>query len=281
MKKIELTAGTVEYEDTGGSGPVLVFVHGVTIDHTVWRHVVKDLAPDYRCITPLLPLGAHRIPMRPDADLSLRSMGLLIGEFLEKLDLTDVTVVQNDWGGVQVLIANGDSSRIGSLVLTPCEAFDNYPPGLSGAGLTVAAAIPGGLALLMQGFRFTALRRAPGSWGWMSKRPVPKSVMDGWFGPATTDKRIRRDLRKYGRSAPPKATLLNWANRNSSFDKPVTILWAPEDKLMPREHGRRLDEVYPNSRLKEIDDSYTLMPEDRPDAIIAAVRELVDTGTPT
>lgn len=274
MKKIELTPGPIEYEDTGGNGPVLVFVHGVTIDHTVWRKVVADLVPDYRCILPVLPLGAHRIPMRDDADLSLLGLGLLIGEFLEALDLTNVTIVQNDWGGTQVLIANGDSSRIRNLVLTPCEAFDNYPPGISGAALTAAAKIPGGLALLMQGLRFTALRRAPASWGWMSKRAVPKPVMDGWFRPATTDKKIRRDLQKYGGSLPSKATLLAWADANNDFEGPVQILWATEDKLMPRDHGRRLQAVYPNAQLTEVDDSYTLMPEDRPDAIVAAIREL-------
>lgn len=108
----------------------------------------------------------------------------------------------------------------------------------------------------------------------MSKRPVPKSVMDGWFRPATTDKRIRRDLQKYGGGLPSKDTLLAWAEANAAFDKPVRILWAVEDKLMPREHGRRLQQVYPNANLQEIPDSYTLMPEDRPDVIVAAIEEL-------
>jgi len=43
---------------------------------------------------------------------------------------------------------------------------------------------------------------------------------------------------------------------------------------MPRDHGRWLQKVYPNAQLTEVDDSYTLMPEDRPDVIVAAIREL-------
>ncbi|SEC35955.1 alpha/beta fold hydrolase [Rhodococcus koreensis] len=272
MKQIELSAGTVEYDDTGGDGPVLVFVSGLTIDGTVWRHVVERLVPDFRCILPTLPLGAHRIPMRADADLSLRGLGLLIGEFLEKLDLTDVTLVQNDWGGAQVLIALGDTSRVGALVLTPCEAFDNYPPGIPGRAIGLAVAVPGGLALTMQALRFRAMRRAPAAWGWMSKRPVPKPVMDGWFRPATTDRRVRRDLRKYTTSLPPKSTLREWAEANRRFDRPVLVLWAVEDKVMPRDHGRRLAELYPHARLREVEDSYTLMPEDRPDVVAEAIR---------
>lgn len=202
MAEVELVAGTIEYEDTGGPGPVLVFVHGLTMDNSVWDDVVAGLTPDYRCIRPVLPLGGHRIPMNPGADLTLRAMGLLLGGFLERLDLHEVTLVQNDWGGAQILIANGSTDRIARLVLTACEAYDNYPPGLPGTLLGVTLRIPGGLRTLLFGLKFTAARRAPGSWGWMSKRPVPKHMMDTWFEPATTNALIRRDLRKYASPCP-------------------------------------------------------------------------------
>src|SRR3712207_1371899 len=103
MQEVGLSAGTIEYEDTGGSGPVIVFLHGLIMDSTLWRHVVAGLRPDYRCVLPTLPLGGHRRPMRPDADLSLRAMAGLVAEFLERLDLCDVTLVGNDWGGAQLL----------------------------------------------------------------------------------------------------------------------------------------------------------------------------------
>ncbi|GHK00014.1 hypothetical protein SY2F82_18110 [Streptomyces sp. Y2F8-2] len=37
MPEITLTAGPVAYEDTGGDGPVVVLLHGLVHDHTVWR----------------------------------------------------------------------------------------------------------------------------------------------------------------------------------------------------------------------------------------------------
>ncbi|MEU0568338.1 alpha/beta hydrolase [Nonomuraea sp. NPDC005983] len=277
MPEIELSAGVVEYQDTGGDGPVLVFLHGLTIDSTVWRKVLPELSGAYRCVLPTLPLGSHRRPMRADADLSLRGLALLMGEFLERLDLREVTLVLNDWGGGQVLIAEGGAERVSRLVLTACEAFDNYPPGLSGRAIAAAASIPGGLWLTMQLLRLRAMRRAPGSWGWMSKRPVPDDVMDGWFRPATTQRAIRRDLGKYARSTPPKAVLLDWAERMRTFDGPVLVAWATEDRLMPRDHGRRLAELFPDARLVEIDDSYTLIPEDRPEALAAAIRTFMQT----
>jgi len=39
MQEIELSAGTIEYEDTGDSGPIVVLLHGLAMDGSVWRHV--------------------------------------------------------------------------------------------------------------------------------------------------------------------------------------------------------------------------------------------------
>jgi pimeloyl-ACP methyl ester carboxylesterase len=272
MAEIELSAGTIEYADTGGDGPVLVFLHGVTVAPSQWRHVVAELSSEYRCLLPHLPLGSHPRPMRPDADLSLHGIAMLVGEFLEKLDLRDVTLVQNDWGGAQVLVAHGGAERVARMVLVACEAFDNYPPGMAGRLLCLTARVPGGLAVLAQLLRFRAVRRAPGGWGWMSKRPVPDEVMDEWFRPAREQAAVRRDLARYGRSVPSREVLLDWAERNRSFGGPVLVVWAAEDRLMAAEHGPRLAALYPQGRLVTIPDSYTLVPEDQPAALTAEIR---------
>ena len=46
---------------------------------------------------PTLPLGAHRTPMKPNADLSLTGLAHLVDELLERLNLRDATLVNNDW----------------------------------------------------------------------------------------------------------------------------------------------------------------------------------------
>jgi len=40
MPEVTLSAGTIEYEDTGGSDPVIVLLHGVLMDSWQWRDVV-------------------------------------------------------------------------------------------------------------------------------------------------------------------------------------------------------------------------------------------------
>lgn len=158
MPEVELRAGTIEYEDVG-TGPVVVLVHGLLMDGTQWRDVVADLRSDYRCVLPTLPLGAHRLPMRPDADLSLRGMGRILADFLEGMDLHEVTLCFNDWSGAQVMIADGLMERVGRLVLVSCEAFDNYPPGLPGWMAARSAELPGGLAIMARAMRSRRLRQ--------------------------------------------------------------------------------------------------------------------------
>jgi len=279
VNQVELSAGTIEYEDTGGDGPVLVFIHGLLMDGSGWRHVVEELRGRYRCIVPTWPLGSHRTPMHPDADLTLIGMGHLIGEFLDALDLREVTLVQNDWGGAQIFLAVANPERVSRLVLTACEAFDNYPPGPVKLLLPLVR-LPGGFRVLMTVLGTKLGRRGPGTWGWMSKRPVPDEIYDAWFGPAAVDRDVRRDLAKYALSAPPKQELLDLAAKSAEFTGPVLIVWATEDRMMPRDHGRRLAELFPDSRLVEIDDSYTLLAEDQPEKLTEAIGDfLAATGT--
>jgi pimeloyl-ACP methyl ester carboxylesterase len=279
MGQVELSAGAIEYQDTGGDGPVVVLLHGLLMDSSLWRRVVPELSPDYRCVTPTLPLGGHRLPMRPGADLSLLGQVRLLAEFLDRLELAEVTVAGSDWGGAQLLVSEGLARRVSRLVLISCEAFDNYPPGLPGRAVVLAAALPGGLYLAMQQLRLPFFLRSPLAFGWMAKHGISAEVTRRWFAPAQTSKAIRRDLRRYLRPAPKKADLRAWAQQQRTFTGAVLVVWAPEDRVMPREHGRRLAEWFPNGRLVEIADSYALIPEDQPAMLAAVIRDfLIETA---
>lgn len=277
MPRIELSSGPIDYLDTGGEGPVLVFGHGMPMNGTQWRKVVPIL-DGYRCVVPTLPLGAHRQPMNPDADLSQRGVARLLGEFIERLGAGPVTLVLNDWGGGQFLVSEGRDQQIARLVLVACEAFDNFPPGPAKA-LAHVCRVPGGVWLLTRLMRVPAIRHARGGYGGMSLRGIPDEIMDDWFAPATRDRAIRRDFAKFATGAPGRKTLLAWSERLRDFDRPVLVVWATEDRLMPREHGPRLAALYPQGRLVEIADSSTLIPEDQPERLAHALIDfLTRTG---
>lgn len=140
--------------------------------------------------------------------------------------------------------------------------------------LEIAARVPGGLNALAQPLRLRALRRLPFAWGRMSLRPVPDEVMDGWLRPALTRREIRRDLLAYVRACRP-GDMLAACEGLRSFDRPALVVWATEDRVMPREHGSRLADLLPRGRLVEVADSSTLIPEDQPLELARAIRRFV------
>ena len=273
--QLTLATGTVDYEDTGGAGPVIVLVHGLLMDASLYDDVVADLARDHRCIVPTLPLGAHRHGAAKDADLSLRGIARLVAELLERLDLRDVTLVGNDTGGaiVQLLMADG-AERVGRVVLASCDAFDNFPPGLTGRTLVRTGKLPPALfGLFMQQMRLKPVRRLPLAFGWLTRRG--DATVARWMQPLLHRPEIRRDTVRVLRAiAADRGLLVDVAERLPAFDRPTLIVWAGEDRVMPPEHGRRLAELLPQGRLVEVDDSDTLIPLDRPEALAAAIRDL-------
>jgi pimeloyl-ACP methyl ester carboxylesterase len=271
MRQVTLSAGTLDYEDTGGDGPTLVFLSGLFIGGSLWRHVVADLRRDHRCVVPEMPLGAHRIAMDPAADLSSRGLAALVAEFLQTAGLSEVTLIGCDWGGAQLVVAYGHAGRVARLILLPQEAFENYAPGLPGKMAAAAARVPAGVTLALQTLRVRSLRRAPVNFGLMSKRPVPDEVMDAWLAPALGSAAIRRDVVKYLRST-RRGEYVEAARALSTFDRPALVMWAPECRLMRPVFGARLTEALPQGRLVHVPDSFTLIPEDQPALCVAEIR---------
>jgi pimeloyl-ACP methyl ester carboxylesterase len=168
METVQVSAGPIEYTDTGGDGRVLVLLHGLAMDGRLWSGVTDELGDGWRCVMPML-------------------------------------------------------------------------------------------------------RRLPFTFGRMSKHGVPDDLMRGWLAPLAR-REIRRDLAKYAGDA--------WRGRRdmlaatlSTFERPVLVVWAPEDEMMRPPLGARLAAAFPNARLVEVFDSYTLVPIDQPQALAAALRE--------
>lgn len=275
---VELAPGPIDYLDTGGEGPCLVLIHGALMNHTAWSKVIDELAvmrPDIRCVAPTFPLGGHRQPMHPTADLSVDALALLVAELLERLDLRDVTVVMNDWGGPQLLVEHDRTERVGRMALVACEAFDNFPPGAPGRQLVRLSRVPGGFHLLGLVTRSNFGRRQVVAA--MAKHRVPDGILASWFEPFSASPQVRDDLRRYGRSVPIRGKRDHSAGL-AHFDKPALVVWATEDPMMPAEHGHRLTKLMPQATLLEVEDSYTLIPLDQPRVLARALAEFTPSS---
>jgi pimeloyl-ACP methyl ester carboxylesterase len=272
-REIELSAGTIEYVDTGGDGPPIVLLAGLMMDASLWEDVIADLSPRHRCIAPTLPLGAHHQAMGDDADLSPRGVARLVSEFLDRLDLDDVMLVGNDTGGaiVQLVAGGGDAARVGRIALVSCDAFDNFPPGLTGKTLVLSGRLsPALFGLFMQQLRLRPFRRLPLAFGWLTKRGDAATAR--WIKPVLSQREIRRDTVRVLRGiAAERGLMLEAAEGLRGFERPALVVWSSQDRVMPPEHGRRLAGLLPHGRLVEIPDSYTLVPLDQPARLAEAL----------
>jgi pimeloyl-ACP methyl ester carboxylesterase len=272
-RTVEIAAGTIEYRESG-SGPPIVFVHGVGVNGDLWRRVAPALADRHRCIVPDLPFGAHSHPLREDADLSLPGMAQIVADLLEALDLEDVTIVANDTGGaVSQWLAGHHADRVGRLVLTSCDAFEKFPP-TPQRYLELFARSNALMWLLGQSVRFKLVQRLPTAYGWVTRRPIDAAIMRSYTDPVRTIAGVRRDLQRLLQAVQHRHTF-DAAGALPSFDKPALVLWADGDKIFPRHHGQLLARLLPRGRFELVADSRTFVPEDQPERLVARVREFL------
>jgi pimeloyl-ACP methyl ester carboxylesterase len=268
MPEIQLTQGTVHYRDEG-SGPAVVLIHGLLVNGRIWEGVVRRAAGDVRLIVPDLPLGSHPRAMNAGADLSPLGIAALIAELLERLELEDVTLVGNDTGGALCqLVCTHDPERIGRLVLTNCDAFDQCPPFPFGAVFGLLRG-PISIRTLFGLMRIPALRNSPLGFGLLLSRPDARLTAD-WIRPCLKDTRICRDLAALLRQV-ATADLTDVAARLTRFAKPVTLVWGQGDRVFTPRLGRRLAEVFSNGKLIEVPNARTFVSLDNPDAVIDAI----------
>jgi len=281
MKEIQLSQGTIRYREQGAGEPILL-VHGLLTNGELWREVAPRLAADFRVIAPDWPLGSHEIPLNEGADRSPLGLAALIADFMAALELENVTLVGNDTGGALCqLVAAHHPERLARLVLTPCDAYENFlPPAFR--PLQLLARIPGATYPIVQSMRLAPARRLPIAFGWVTKR-ADDQLTRSWMQPAIASRKIRADAAAVLRGIAPRYTL-EAAQRFGSFTKPVLIAWAPEDRFFKLRFGERLAREFPNARLELIEDSYTFVPIDQPERtaglIAAFARELAGAQQP-
>jgi pimeloyl-ACP methyl ester carboxylesterase len=273
-REVSLPIGILRYRDEG-TGPTLVFVHGIFADGSLWDPVIDRLSGEFRCVAPDLPLGSHAIPAAPGADLSPRGIARAIDDFLARLDLREVTLIANDTGGAiaQLLMAAG-CDRIARVVLTPCDSFDNFPPPAIQAFVS-APRVPGALALGAQLIRSRKLQKR--LYGTLAKGPIAADTMQAWTRPFITNPAIRRDIGQF-LQAIDNADTIAAAEQLRDFDKPVLLVWPRTAPYFPFRHAQRWVELLPDARLAEAPDSYTYISLDQPDFLAREISAFAGTA---
>jgi pimeloyl-ACP methyl ester carboxylesterase len=265
---VELPQGTVRvYEQ--GEGPVLLFVHGLLVNHTLWDLVIERLSATHRCVAVDLPLGAHPKPMRPDADVSPKGVAAMIAGVMDELDLKDVVLVGNDTGGAlcQLVVAH-HPERLAGLVLTTCDAYEHFPPPRL-KPLILLGKAPRLTDVLLRTGRFAPVRDgliAPVN----KRRDAHRS--QGWVEPLR-DPGIRRDVARFLAKVDAKDTVAA-APALKSFGRPALVVWTRKDFFFPLEDGERLAKDL-DAQLEVLDDTRTFISLDQPEKLAELIESFV------
>src|SRR6185436_2973609 len=134
VMRIALADGDLQYVDEG-SGPPMLFVHGTPTNSYEYRHLIATLSKRFRCLAPdHLGFGESSRPRAfaytPEAHARV------LKEFVERLDLQDLTLVVHDFGGpIGLPLALDASRRVRRLILMNTWAWpvDDDPKMARGA----------------------------------------------------------------------------------------------------------------------------------------------------
>ena len=276
---LDLGAGRRIRAHVTGEGPTIVFVHGALVNANLWRKVVARL-DGFKRVTLDLPLGSHLDPMPKEADMRPPALADLIADSLEALELDDVTVVGSDTGGgLTQILAVSRPQRIGALVLTSCDAFENFPPRFFRIVLAPAR-IPGAIPIAFGGLRARAMRRLPIAYGWLTNEQIDADAEDSYVLPVLTNKGVARDVRRVLRGLDSKYTI-DAALKLAGWDRPALIAWSENDRFFPTEHGERLAKIIPGARFEQIDDARTFSAEDQPERLAGLIGAFVEEALPS
>jgi pimeloyl-ACP methyl ester carboxylesterase len=278
LKRLHTRLGPVAWRSSG-EGPTLVFFAGALANGDLWRDVISALEDRYRCVTIDLPLGAHQWPLSPGADRSARSLACLLLDCVELLDLEDATVIANDTAGGLLLLslATGHPAleRVGGLVLTNCESYENFPPKALRPASALSRTFPRAVGTLLRLQLGSSIGR---------RRAISTVVANGldddrersFFGPARRDRGVADDLVAAMAGFRPQL-LIDAASTIPCFDRPVLLIWGDACRFFPMADAQRLASDFPSATLIPVPEAKTWVPIDNPTAVADAIVKYVPT----
>ena len=257
-----------------GSGPALLLIHGIGMNHRTWRPVIEDLAKNFTVIAPDL-LG-HGESDKPRADYSIGGYANAMRDLLLFLDVPSVTVVGHSLGGgVAMQFTYQFPQLVERLVLVASGGL-----GRSVNPLIRAMTIPGSGPLLALS-AIPRIRRAvipwleraastdfPGSHDIHGMIEVYEDLADAHSRAA-----FRHVLRAAADWRGQVITMIDRAYLARHI--PTMVVWGGRDLMIPVKHAYAAKELLPQARLEVFADAGHVPHEDYPERFSAALTEFI------
>jgi haloalkane dehalogenase len=269
---LTVDGATIHYLDEGPrDGPTLLLMHGNPTWSYLYREIVLALRDRFRCVAPDLPgFGLSAAPA--GYDFKPASHARRIEGFVEALDLQDVTLMVQDWGGpIGLWVAGRQPARVARLVIGNTWAwpargdkhFERFS-GLMGGAL-------GGF--LIRHFNLFVNQIIPK--GCPRSGPT-KEAMEAYRGPFAT-KDSRRPTQIFPREIIGSSDFLAEveAGLQGLLDRPAIIVWGDMDIAFRQQELRRWQDLFPGARTLTLEGAGHYIQEEAPEEIAAAIRSFV------
>lgn len=234
---------------TGGAGPALVLIHGITATSRTWREVLPRLAEHHTVLAPDL-LG-HGESAKPRGDYSLGAYASGVRDLMIALGIDKATIIGHSLGGgVAMQLAYQFPERLERLVLVSSGGL-----GREVHLMLRLAALPGAefvLPLIVAQPLRDAGEFVAGALGKLGLRAGPdlEEIALGFASLGDTEARqafvhTARSIIDVGGQRVSAADRLYLAQ-----EVPSLLVWGERDRIIPVEHGYRAHELMPGSRLE-------------------------------
>jgi pimeloyl-ACP methyl ester carboxylesterase len=270
--------GRIAYIDQG-SGPPVIFLHGVPLNGFHWRFMIAGLQKSRRCIAlDLMGLGYTEIG--PKHDVSFTAQAQMVAEFLDALGLDKVDVVSNDSGGaVAQIFAANHPHRVRTLTLSNCDVHDNWPPESIAPSMEAA-----GKGTLIDNYaQFMddrAGRNARFTRAWADPTVLTDEIYGAYIAPLMATAQNRDNFHRYWLAFDNRQTV-SIEDKLKQLRVPTLIIWAMDDIFFDVAWAYWLKDTIPGAvRVVEVKDAKLFFPEDRPEAFLAPLVPFLDEYSP-
>jgi haloalkane dehalogenase len=269
-KFISLETGQMHYVDEG-KGDIILFVHGTPTWSFLYREQISELSKQYRCIAiDHIGFGLSEKPEEFDGKPESHSKNLT--EFIEKLDLKNITLVVHDFGGpIGLSSAIQNHQRIKQIVLFNTWLWETESnPEAKRVDKIINSGIGKFLYLRMNFSPKVLLKK-----GFYEKKKLSKKVHQQYIKPFP-NKTSRHSLLNIGKSLVGSSNFYQeqWLNLNKLDQKPWLILWGTKDEFITTDYLQKWKERLPNSIVKELDCGHFVQ-EEKTEETIQLIRNFM------
>lgn len=262
-RSVQTASGRISYMEQG-TGPVILFVHGVLLNGYLWRHQLADFSDIRRSIA--VDLLAHGdTEIAPDQDVSVTANAKMLKEFLDALKIDQVDLVGNDsGGGIAQIFAALYPERLRSLTLTDCDTHDNWPPVAFKPFLAMAAA--GGLRGTLEAMLADkSVYRSAQALGPAYEHPehLSDDSIEAYLRPLVRTEQHTRDVQRFLAAFDNQHTLAI-ESKLKTLKVPTLIVWGTDDVYFDVKWSRWLADTVPGTQRRvELKGARIFFPEER------------------